>query len=117
MEDGQEAVTRHVVGGVDTHKDLHVAAVVDEHDRVHRAVSLTIGICPVVLTELLGNVCGDGIDDGTDAGLVEPVAICPLCHRMRIEQAIASNLRLVAFDIGLHLVRVCRHSSSQRNVV
>ena len=23
-----------VVGGVDTHKDLHVAAVVDEHDRV-----------------------------------------------------------------------------------
>lgn len=34
MEDSQEAVTRHVVGGVDTHKDLHVAAVVDEHDRV-----------------------------------------------------------------------------------
>ncbi len=34
MEDDQEAVTRHVVGGVDTHKDLHVAAVVDEHDRV-----------------------------------------------------------------------------------
>ena len=25
---------RRVVGGVDTHKDLHVAAVVDEHDRV-----------------------------------------------------------------------------------
>ncbi len=24
---------RHVVGGVDTHKDLHVAAVVDERDR------------------------------------------------------------------------------------
>jgi transposase len=23
-----------VVGGVDTHKDLHVAAAVDEHDRV-----------------------------------------------------------------------------------
>ena len=23
-----------VVGGVDTHKDLHVAAVVDQHDRV-----------------------------------------------------------------------------------
>jgi transposase len=34
MEDGQEAVTRRVVGGVDTHKDLHVAAVVDEHDRL-----------------------------------------------------------------------------------
>jgi Transposase len=26
--------TRHIVGGVDTHKDLHVAAVVDEQDRV-----------------------------------------------------------------------------------
>lgn len=25
---------RPVVGGVDTHKDLHVAAVVDEYDRV-----------------------------------------------------------------------------------
>ena len=25
---------RNIVGGVDTHKDLHVAAVVDEHDRV-----------------------------------------------------------------------------------
>ena len=26
--------TSHVVGGVDTHKDLHVAAVVDQYDRV-----------------------------------------------------------------------------------
>ena len=25
---------RRIIGGVDTHKDLHVAAVVDEHDRV-----------------------------------------------------------------------------------
>jgi transposase len=25
---------RPVVGGVDTHKDLHIAAVVDDHDRV-----------------------------------------------------------------------------------
>ena len=31
VEDG---IGRHVVGGVDTHKNLHVAAVVDEHDRV-----------------------------------------------------------------------------------
>ena len=31
VEDG---TGRHVVGGVDTHKDLHVAAVVDEQDRV-----------------------------------------------------------------------------------
>ena len=30
----QEVVPRPVVGGVDTHKDLHVAAVVDEHDHV-----------------------------------------------------------------------------------
>jgi transposase len=29
-----ESCTRHVVGGVDTHKDLHVAAVVDERDHV-----------------------------------------------------------------------------------
>src|SRR5918997_6952293 len=34
MEVGQEAAPRPVVGGVDTHKDLHVAAVVDELDRV-----------------------------------------------------------------------------------
>ena len=32
--DVRDAATRHVVGGVDTHKDLHVAAVVDERDRV-----------------------------------------------------------------------------------
>ena len=29
-----EGIERRVVGGVDTHKDLHVAAVVDEQDRV-----------------------------------------------------------------------------------
>jgi transposase len=34
MEVGQEVAPRPVVGGVDTHKDLHVAAVVDEHDHV-----------------------------------------------------------------------------------
>ena len=32
--DGQKEAQRRVVGGVDTHKDLHVAAVVDEQDRV-----------------------------------------------------------------------------------
>ena len=32
--DGERGVGRRVVGGVDTHKDLHVAAVVDEQDRV-----------------------------------------------------------------------------------
>jgi hypothetical protein len=30
----QEVAVGSVVGGVDTHKDLHVAAVVDEHDRI-----------------------------------------------------------------------------------
>src|ERR1700760_1947865 len=34
MEANQERSERRVVGGVDTHKDLHVAAVVDELDRV-----------------------------------------------------------------------------------
>jgi transposase len=34
MEESQQAAERHVVGGVDTHKDMHVAAVVDEQDRV-----------------------------------------------------------------------------------
>jgi transposase len=29
-----EGRERHIVGGVDTHKDLHVAAIVDEQDRV-----------------------------------------------------------------------------------
>src|SRR6202042_1757152 len=29
-----EGRERHIVGGVDTHKDLHVAAVVDEQDRI-----------------------------------------------------------------------------------
>ena len=32
MDDNEDG-TRHVVGGVDTHKDLHVAAVVDGQDR------------------------------------------------------------------------------------
>lgn len=34
MEVEQGGISRCVVGGVDTHKDLHVAAVVDERDRV-----------------------------------------------------------------------------------
>jgi transposase len=34
MEDNQERSAGRIVGGVDTHKDLHVAAVVDEFDRV-----------------------------------------------------------------------------------
>ena len=34
MEAEQEVAVRCVIGGVDTHKDLHVAAVVDERDRV-----------------------------------------------------------------------------------
>ena len=32
--DGKNRTTLTIIGGVDTHKDLHVAAVVDEHDRV-----------------------------------------------------------------------------------
>ena len=32
--DAQEGAVRRIVGGIDTHKDLHVAAVVDEQDRV-----------------------------------------------------------------------------------
>ena len=34
MRGDQEISGRRIVGGVDTHKDLHVAAVVDEFDRV-----------------------------------------------------------------------------------
>ena len=34
MEATQEVAGHHVVGGVDTHKDLHVTAVVDDRDRV-----------------------------------------------------------------------------------
>jgi transposase len=34
MSGKEEAGTRAVVGGVDTHKDLHVAAVVDDQDQV-----------------------------------------------------------------------------------
>jgi transposase len=34
MEGNPEMSGRRIVGGVDTHKDLHVAAVVDELDRV-----------------------------------------------------------------------------------
>jgi hypothetical protein len=34
MDGKEEADARIVIGGVDTHKDLHVAAVVDEKDRV-----------------------------------------------------------------------------------
>src|SRR6516162_6655767 len=34
MEVGQTGAERGIIGGVDTHKDIHVAAVVDEFDRV-----------------------------------------------------------------------------------
>ncbi|HUH50177.1 MAG TPA: IS110 family transposase [Mycoplana sp.] len=34
MQIEQSVTNRFVIGGVDTHKDLHVAAVVDEHNRV-----------------------------------------------------------------------------------
>src|SRR3954468_7798133 len=34
MTIAEESAARRVVGGVDTHKDLHVAAIVDEQDRV-----------------------------------------------------------------------------------
>jgi hypothetical protein len=34
MTIAEESAARRIVGGVDTHKDLHVAAVVDEQDRV-----------------------------------------------------------------------------------
>lgn len=34
MKTGQEVVVCSVIGGVDTHKDLHVAAIVDEHGHV-----------------------------------------------------------------------------------
>ena len=34
MQVEQSVTTHFVIGGVDTHKDLHVAAVVDEHNRV-----------------------------------------------------------------------------------
>src|SRR3546814_11848673 len=34
MDSKQEVPIRKVTGGVDTHKDLHVAAIVDEHDVV-----------------------------------------------------------------------------------
>ena len=32
--DGKDKVARSITGGVDTHKDLHVPAVVDDCDRV-----------------------------------------------------------------------------------
>jgi transposase len=32
--DGTNSTAAHITGGIDTHKDLHVAAVVDERDRV-----------------------------------------------------------------------------------
>src|SRR5438094_6260327 len=39
--DIRDPAKQHVVGGVDTHKDLHVAAVVDERDRVLGSRSFT----------------------------------------------------------------------------
>ena len=34
MQEDQNATFRQVIGGADTHKDLHMAAVVDAQDRV-----------------------------------------------------------------------------------
>lgn len=39
---GEEGAGRHVVGGVDTHKDLHVAAVVDEQGRLLATASFAM---------------------------------------------------------------------------
>ena len=39
--EGQDETIRSIVGGVDTHKDLHVAAVVDDLDRATGRVEKT----------------------------------------------------------------------------
>ncbi|HDJ1438105.1 TPA: IS110 family transposase [Serratia rubidaea] len=41
MAKSKKTKTSFVVGGVDTHKDIHVAAVVDEHDRIMGSASFT----------------------------------------------------------------------------
>src|SRR3954470_17932776 len=40
MENAEGTTSSFVIGGVDTHKDLHVAAVVDDHDRLLGSQSL-----------------------------------------------------------------------------
>ena len=39
MMDDSEIATRRVIGGVDTHKDVHVAAVLDEQGRLLETTS------------------------------------------------------------------------------
>ena len=53
MTIAEESAARRIVGGVDTHKDLHVAAVVDEQDRV-----LTIFKADPEATQVLHGLLG-----------------------------------------------------------
>jgi len=52
--------TRRIVGGVDTHKDLHVAAVVDEQDRVMETRSFAT--TRQGYRQMLGRRFDDGVD-------------------------------------------------------
>ena len=78
-----EGRERHIVGGVDTHKDLHVAAVVDEQDRIlgTRSFSTTRQGYRQMLAWMLsfGELQRIGIESTGSYG----AGSCALCSRQR----------------------------------
>ena len=58
MMDDDEIASRRVIGGVDTHKDLHVAAVLDEHGRL--LDTATFSTTPLGYRDCYRWLCGFG---------------------------------------------------------
>jgi hypothetical protein len=79
--DVRDLARRHVVGSVDTHKDLHVAAVVDERDRVLGSQSSGLGrSCD---DGRLHTACKCAASKYIDAGVPAGSAFCSWWVRQR----------------------------------
>src|SRR3546814_8971008 len=65
---------------------------------LHRCVLGTVSparsVDPVLLAEYLGDVGCNRVDDRAQAWLVQPLAVSPFGHGMRIEQAVGADFGL-----------------------
>jgi len=67
---------------------------------VFGTVPSPVFVGPVLLAENLGDVRGNGINDGLGVGLVQTLVQRPSGDLVRIEQAIVAGLGLVSLDVG-----------------
>ena len=72
-------------------------------------ISATVLVSPVFLSEHLGNIGCNGIDNGSDIRLVKTIMQSPRGDFMRIEQTFISRLDLVSLDVVFHLVGIGGH--------